>query len=90
MEVTETSRKRSAEDACHEKDDAGRGGLQPDSGSKADDRMQEALRDAGALGADAVTLAEAYSPTRFHRRVGAFGLSAGVAMDLLCPEEVEC
>ena len=31
---------------------------------------------------DAVALAEAYSPGRFQRRAGAFGLSAGVAMDL--------
>ena len=31
---------------------------------------------------DAVALAEAYSPARFQQRAGAFGLSAGVAMDL--------
>ena len=33
---------------------ADRGGVQPDRGSMADDSMQEAMRDAGALGADAV------------------------------------
>ena len=65
MDVIETSRKRSAEDAGHETDDADRGGVQPDPGSMARDSMQEAMRDAGARGADAVTLAEAYSPARF-------------------------
>ena len=75
MDVIETSSKRSAEDA-------GRGGVQPDPGTMADDSMQEAMRDAGALGADGVALAEAYSPARFQRRAGAFGLIAGVAMDL--------
>ena len=35
-----------------------------------------------ALGADAASLAEAYSPARCQRRAGAFGLSAGVAMGL--------
>ena len=34
------------------------------------------------LGADAVALAEAYSPARFQERTDAFGLSAGGAMDL--------
>ena len=55
--------------------DADRGGLQPDPGSMA-------MRDAGALGAGAAALAEAYSPARFQQQAGAFGLSAGVAMDL--------
>ena len=67
MDAREASRKRSAEDAGHEADDAGRGGAQPDPGS--------------ALEADAVALAEAYSLTS-RQRVGAFGLSSGVAMDL--------
>ena len=80
MDVIETSRKRSVEDAGHETDDTDRGGVQPDPTSMADDSMQEAMRDAGALGADAV-LADAYSPARFQQRAGAFGLSAGVAMD---------
>ena len=41
-----------------------------------------ACQEAEALGADAVALAEAYSLARFQQRAGAFGLSAGVAMDL--------
>ena len=49
MDVIETSRKRSAEDAGHETDEAVRGGGQPDPGSVADDSMQEAMRDAEAL-----------------------------------------
>ena len=81
-DVIETSRKRSAEEAGHETYDADCGGVQPDPGSMADESMHEAMRDAGALGADAVALAEAYSPARFHQRAGAFGLSAGVAMEL--------
>ena len=63
-------------------DDADRGGAQPEPSSVADDSMQEARREAEALGADAVALAEAYSLARFQQRAGAFGLSAGVAMDL--------
>ena len=63
-------------------DDADRGGAQPEPSSVADDSVQEARREAEALGADAVALAEAYSPARFQQRAGAFGLSAGVAMDL--------
>ena len=47
-----------------------------------DQRLANAMRDAGALGADAVALAETYSPARFQQRAGAFGLSVGVAMDL--------
>ena len=82
MDVIETSKKRSAEDAGHDPDDADRGGVQPDPGSMADDSMQEAMRYAGVLGADVVALAEACSPARFQQRAGAFGLSAGVAMDL--------
>ena len=73
MNAEETSRKRSAEDAGHEADDAGRGGAQPDPGSMVDYNMPELRREAEALGADAVALAQ---------RAGAFGLSAGVAMDL--------
>ena len=42
MSAAETSRKRSAEDAAHEADDAGRGGVQPDPSSMADDSMPEA------------------------------------------------
>ena len=45
------------------------------------DSMQEARREAEALGADAVALAEAYLPAS-QQRAGAFGLSASVAMDL--------
>ena len=74
MDAVERSRKRSAEDAGHETDDAGRGGVEPDPGTTAGDSMQEAMRDAGALGAEAVALAEAYSPARFQQRAGAFGL----------------
>ena len=37
---------------------------------------------AEALGADAVALAEAYSPARFQGRAGASGMSAFVAVDL--------
>ena len=59
-----------------------RGGVQPDPESMDDDSMQEAKREAEALEADAVELAEAYSPARFQQQAGAFGLSAGVAMDL--------
>ena len=44
MDAMETSRKRSAEDAGHETDDAGRGGVQPDPRSMAGDCMQEARR----------------------------------------------
>ena len=43
--------------------------MQPDPSSMADDSM----REAGALGADAVALAEAYSLARFQQRAGAFG-----------------
>ena len=49
--------------------------------SVADDSMQEARREAEALGADAVALAEAYSPAS-QQRAGAFVLSASVAMYL--------
>ena len=82
MDTMETSRKRSAEDAAHETDDAGRGGVQPDPVSMADDSMQEARQDVEAFGADAVALVEACSPARFQQRAGAFGLSADVAIDL--------
>ena len=47
-----------------------------------DDSMPGLRREAGALGADAVALAEAHSPARLQQHAGAFGLSAGVAMDL--------
>ena len=60
MDAREASRKRRAEDAGHEADDAGRGGAQPDPGSMVDDSMPELRREAEALGADAVALAEAY------------------------------
>ena len=82
MDTAGTSRKRSAEDAGHVMDVADFGCAQPEPSSVADDSMQEARREAEALGADAVALAEAYSPARFQQRAGAFGLSAGVAMDL--------
>ena len=54
--------------------------MQPDPGSMADDSMPELRREAEALGADSVALAEAHSPAS-QQRAGAFGLSAGVAMD---------
>ena len=60
MDAREASRKRRAEDAGHEADDAGRGGAQPDPGSMVDDSMPELRREAEALGADAVALAESY------------------------------
>ena len=82
MDAAGTSRKRSAEDAGHVMDDADRGGAQLEPSSVADDSMQEASREAEALGANAVALADAYSPARFQQRAGAFGLSAGVVMDL--------
>ena len=50
-------------------------------GSMVDDSMPELRRDSEALGGDAVALAEAYSSTS-RQRAGAFGLSAGVAVDL--------
>ena len=53
MNAREASRKRSAEDADHEVDDAGRGGAQPDPGSMVDGSMPELRREALALGADA-------------------------------------
>ena len=46
-----------------------------------DDSMPELRREAEAIGADAVALVESYSSTS-RQRAGAFGLSAGVAMDL--------
>ena len=49
MDAMETSRKRSAEGGGHEADDAGRGGVQPDPESMADDSMQEARRETEAL-----------------------------------------
>ena len=75
MDAIETSRKRSA-------DDAGRGGVQPNPTSMADDSMQEAVRDAATVWADSVALAEAYSLARFQQRAGASGLTASMAMDL--------
>ena len=81
MDAREASRKRRAEDAGHEADDAGRRGAQPVPGSMVDDNMSEFKWEAEALGADAVALAESYSLTS-QQRAGAFGLSAGVAMDL--------
>ena len=60
MNAEETSRKRSAEDAGHEAADAGRGGVQPDPDSMADDSKPELRREAEALGVDAVALAEAF------------------------------
>ena len=59
MDAREASRKRGAEDAGAEADDAGRGGAQPDPGSMADDCMPELRREAEALGADTLALAEA-------------------------------
>ena len=52
MNNREASRKRSAEVAGHEADDAGRGGAQPDAGSMVDDSMPELRREVEALGAD--------------------------------------
>ena len=82
VDVIETSRKRSAEDAGYGTDDADRGGVQHDSGSMANDSMHEAMWDAGGLGANAAALAETHLPARFQRRAGASGFSAGVAMEL--------
>ena len=82
-DVVETSRKLNAKQA-HQQNNATRGREQPDQGSLADASMHEAMRDAGALGAHAVALAEAYSPARFHRLTGAFGLSAGVLRSRTC------
>ena len=65
MDARESSTKRSEEDAGHEADDAGRG-VQPDPGSVVDDSMPELRREAEALGADAVALAESY----IRRRAG--------------------
>ena len=80
-DAREASRKRRAEDAGHVADDAGRGGAQSDPGLVVDDSMPELRREAEVLGADALALAESYSSTS-RQRAGAFGLSAGVAMDL--------
>lgn len=44
--------------------------------------LGQALADAECLCADAVALAEAYSPERFRQRAGAFGLRAGLVLDL--------
>ena len=71
MDAWEASRKRRAEDAGHEADDAGREGAQPDPGSMVDDSMPGLKREAEALGADAVALAEAYSSAS-RQRAGAF------------------
>ena len=79
MNAREASRKHSAEGAGHEADDAGRGGAQPDPGSRVNDSMSELRREAEALGADAVALRRRFAS---RQRAGAFGLSAGVAMDL--------
>ena len=57
-------------------------GVQPDPGSMSGDSIQEAVRDAGAFGSDAVALAASYSPAWCQQRTGAFSSSAGVAMDL--------
>ena len=57
----ETSRKRCAEDAGHEADDAGHGGAQPDPGVMVGDSMSELRPGAEALGADVVALVEAYA-----------------------------
>ena len=75
MDALEASRKRRAEDAGHEADDAGRGGAQPDPGSMVDDSMPELKREAEALGADAVALAEAYSSTSPQRAASRPGQS---------------
>ena len=55
--------------------------VEPDPGSMVDDSMPELRREAEALGADAVALAEAYSSAS-RQRAGAFGLSAGLSTDL--------
>ena len=72
MDAREALRKRRAEDA---------GGAQPDPGPMVGDSMPKLRREAKALGANAVALTELYSSTS-RQRAGAFGLSAGVAMDL--------
>ena len=66
---------RKREDFGHEADGAGRGGAHPDPGSMGDVSMPELRREAEALGADVVALAEAYSLAS-RQRAGAFGLSA--------------
>ena len=87
MDAPVASRKRRAEDAGHEADDAGRGGAQPDPGSMVDDSMPGLRRE--ALGADAVALAEVFvdEPAtswriHFECRSGngsAFGMGSGAA-----------
>ena len=79
MNAEEASRKRSAESAGHEADDAGRGGAQPDPRSMVDGSMPELRREAEALGAGAEALADSSASWQL---AGAFGLSAGLAMDL--------
>ena len=63
------------------RDEGGGPGAQPDPGSMVDDSMPGLRREVEALGADAVALAEAFSSASW-QRAGAFGLTAGVAMDL--------
>ena len=81
MDVIATSRKRSAEDAGNETDDADRGGVQ------ADDCMPEVRREA-ACGTHKRSVLMLWHwqkrsrQRRFQRRAGAFGLSAAVAIDL--------
>ena len=83
MDAGKALRRRSAEDAGHEADDAGRGGFQLEPDSMADDSMLELKREAEAetVGTGAVALVEAYSPGS-QQLAGAFGSSASVAMDL--------
>ena len=50
MDAREASRKRRAEDAGHEADDAGRGGAQPDQGLMVDDSMPGLRREAECCG----------------------------------------
>ena len=85
MDGRGASRKRRAEDAGHEADDAGRGGAQSNPASMVEDSMPELRREAEALGADAVALAEAYSSAASWRiRIecscgygSAFGMGSG-------------
>ena len=89
MNAREASRKRSAEDAGHEADDAGRGGAQPDPVSMVDDNMPELRREAEALGADCGTGGDVFvgEPAaswciRIECRCGngsAFGMGSGAA-----------
>ena len=82
LDAREASRKRRAEDAGCEADDAGRGGAQPDPGSMVGNSMPELRREVVALGAVAVALGEPAASCRIECRRGngsAFGMGSGAA-----------